>query len=79
LAFILTIPPTPVPYWRCPNCGQVHFGDSPPDMCAFCQDFTTWQRLEEDDIPTTPNLAATPSAPSGDQADSDTQLPLFKE
>ncbi|HEX2618846.1 MAG TPA: hypothetical protein VHL11_01830 [Phototrophicaceae bacterium] len=30
-------------YWRCPNCGQLQFGDTPPDMCAFCRDFTTWQ------------------------------------
>ncbi|MBC8100062.1 MAG: hypothetical protein H7Y11_11515 [Armatimonadetes bacterium] len=32
-------------YWCCPNCGQVHFSDSPPDMCAFCRDFTTWERV----------------------------------
>lgn len=28
--------------WRCPNCGQTRFGDVPPDMCDFCNDFTTW-------------------------------------
>lgn len=30
-------------WWRCPNCGQTYFGEDPPDMCDFCQDFTTWQ------------------------------------
>lgn len=39
-------------YWRCPNCGQVHFGETPPDMCAFCNDFTTWQLLLDDETPT---------------------------
>jgi hypothetical protein len=29
--------------WRCPNCGQLIFSDYPPDKCAFCDDFTTWQ------------------------------------
>jgi hypothetical protein len=33
--------------WKCPNCGQVHFGDVPPDMCDFCRDFTTWQPHED--------------------------------
>lgn len=28
--------------WLCPNCGQWHFADEPPEMCAFCSDFTTW-------------------------------------
>ncbi|NWF69142.1 MAG: bifunctional DNA primase/polymerase [Chloroflexi bacterium] len=31
--------------WKCPNCGQVHFADVPPDMCDFCRDFTTWKLL----------------------------------
>jgi hypothetical protein len=31
--------------WRCPNCGQVHFAEAPPDMCDFCRDFTTWQPI----------------------------------
>lgn len=31
--------------WLCPNCGQLHFADTPPDMCDYCQDFTTWQRI----------------------------------
>lgn len=31
--------------WRCPNCGQTHFGEAPPDMCDFCGDFTTWRRI----------------------------------
>jgi hypothetical protein len=35
-----------VKLWKCPNCGQVHFADVPPDMCDFCQDFTTWKPLE---------------------------------
>jgi uncharacterized membrane protein len=29
--------------WRCPNCGQQHFSDTPPDMCDYCRDFTTWE------------------------------------
>lgn len=36
-------------YWRCPNCGQMNFSDEPPDMCDFCQDFTTWQPVSEDE------------------------------
>jgi hypothetical protein len=35
-------------YWRCPNCGQMNFSEEPPDMCDFCQDFTTWQLVTED-------------------------------
>lgn len=34
--------------WRCPNCGQMYFGDDPPDMCAMCRDFTTWQEVPSD-------------------------------
>lgn len=34
--------------WRCPNCGQMYFGDDPPDMCAMCRDFTTWQEMPSD-------------------------------
>ncbi|MGJ3238529.1 MAG: hypothetical protein ACFE0Q_07465 [Anaerolineae bacterium] len=36
--------------WRCPNCGQLIFtapDDRPPDMCDYCQDFTTWRRIYE--------------------------------
>jgi rubrerythrin len=33
--------------WECPNCGQRHFGDYPPDMCDYCHDFTTWRRIAE--------------------------------
>jgi rubredoxin len=29
--------------WLCPNCGQMYFGDNPPDLCDFCGDFTTWR------------------------------------
>jgi DNA-binding transcriptional ArsR family regulator len=32
-------------YWECPNCGQHYFSDNPPDMCDYCQDFTTWRRV----------------------------------
>ncbi len=38
--------------WRCPNCGQMHFtvpDDEPPDICAYCSDMTTWQRLQSPD------------------------------
>lgn len=38
-----------VKFWKCPNCGQMYFGDDPPDMCAICQDFTTWREVVEDD------------------------------
>ncbi|NWF67575.1 MAG: bifunctional DNA primase/polymerase [Chloroflexi bacterium] len=39
--------------WRCPNCGQQHFADVPPQICAFCCDMTTWERvfLPPDDAP----------------------------
>jgi rubrerythrin len=30
--------------WECPNCGQNFFGEQPPDLCAYCRDFTTWRR-----------------------------------
>ncbi|MBL8162042.1 MAG: hypothetical protein JNJ61_08655 [Anaerolineae bacterium] len=30
--------------WECPNCGQTFFGEHPPDLCAYCRDFTTWRR-----------------------------------
>jgi rubrerythrin len=32
--------------WQCPNCGQSYFGEYPPDMCDYCQDFTTWRQIE---------------------------------
>jgi len=32
--------------WECPNCGQHVFGAEPPDLCDFCQDFTTWRCLK---------------------------------
>jgi len=35
--------------WRCLTCGQQHFttpGQEPPDICDYCQDMTTWERLE---------------------------------
>lgn len=35
-----------VAYWECPNCGQHYFSDDLPDMCDYCQDFTTWRRVE---------------------------------
>jgi hypothetical protein len=39
------------PIWQCPNCGQNYFGAHPPDMCDYCQDFTTWQPVKPDDQP----------------------------
>ncbi|MFN8375055.1 MAG: bifunctional DNA primase/polymerase [Anaerolineae bacterium] len=36
--------------WKCPNCGQVHFAEEPPDMCDFCRDFTTWKPLADAEI-----------------------------
>lgn len=36
--------------WRCPNCGQTLFtalDDTPPDVCHYCKDMTTWQFVEE--------------------------------
>jgi uncharacterized OB-fold protein len=35
--------------WRCPNCGQTLFtaaDDYPPDICDYCKDMTTWQRVQ---------------------------------
>ncbi|MBZ0285720.1 MAG: hypothetical protein K8L97_33635 [Anaerolineae bacterium] len=32
--------------WECPNCGQHVFGAEPPDLCDFCQDFTTWRCIK---------------------------------
>jgi rubrerythrin len=35
--------------WWCPNCGQYYFcakDETPPDICHFCRDMTTWQRKE---------------------------------
>jgi len=34
--------------WVCPNCGQQFFGKNPPDLCDYCQDFTTWRRVPND-------------------------------
>jgi hypothetical protein len=53
----------PICFWRCPNCGQVHFGDQPPDMCAYCRDFTTWELISGDvsgDAPPSPVNPASP-------------------
>lgn len=33
--------------WRCPNCGQQVFtppDESPPELCDYCADYTTWER-----------------------------------
>ncbi|MBI5670618.1 MAG: hypothetical protein HZC41_21715 [Chloroflexi bacterium] len=42
-------PPDIMPIWECPNCGQNYFGAQPPDMCAYCRDFTTWRPVQPDD------------------------------
>jgi predicted RNA-binding Zn-ribbon protein involved in translation (DUF1610 family) len=37
--------------WRCPNCGQTVFTApdyEPPDICNYCRDMTTWQRVTDD-------------------------------
>jgi len=42
-------PPDLSGLWVCPNCGQTYYnfdGGDLPDTCAFCDDFTTWGRLE---------------------------------
>ena len=36
--------------WRCPNCGQMTFtldDAAPDDICAYCDDFTTWEPVPE--------------------------------
>lgn len=54
--------------WVCPNCGQTYFSeDAPPDMCDFCSDFTTWQRLSLEPKPNSRD----------DEDDLPIQLPLF--
>jgi len=38
--------------WRCPNCGQMFFtapDDEPPDICHYCRDMTTWQRVNDEE------------------------------
>lgn len=60
--------PQSVMHWYCPNCGQIYFGDNPPDMCDFCRDFTTWKPLPKPDQSLRTN-------PQDD--DDTTQLPLF--
>ncbi|MFZ4826809.1 MAG: hypothetical protein ACOYLB_05590 [Phototrophicaceae bacterium] len=45
-------PEHPPQRWYCPNCGQVIFGETPPDLCAFCKDFTTWKQFNEQPHPT---------------------------
>ena len=35
--------------WYCPNCGQHIFtpiDEEPPEVCAYCEDMTTWQLVE---------------------------------
>jgi uncharacterized OB-fold protein len=37
--------------WRCPNCGQTLFTApdfEPPDICHYCRDMTTWQRVDDE-------------------------------
>jgi len=50
-------PPDDATIWRCPNCGQHYFGDTPPDLCAVCQDFTTWRQVSRADLPPDDDLA----------------------
>lgn len=46
------IQPEPTPSivcYRCPNCGQTYFcaaDQTPPDICSYCRDMTTWQRYD---------------------------------
>lgn len=45
------VPPPRIVRYRCPNCGQLYFCDSesePPDICQYCRDMTTWQRLGDE-------------------------------
>jgi hypothetical protein len=69
--------------WRCPNCGQVLFSDPPPDMCAFCEDFTTWQLISGNGSPASNQDAAHDNAASTKIDDLDDssayQPPLFDE
>ncbi len=46
-------PQSQMKFWVCPNCGQGHFGDAPPDMCDFCRDFTTWRLVKPFNEPET--------------------------
>ncbi len=72
------------PLWRCPNCGQVHFGEDPPDMCDFCQDFTTWGLISGEahgkppHRPHTAPAQATPPNPTPAE-DQTSQLSLFDD
>ncbi len=54
-----------ISWWYCPNCGQTYFGDDPPDMCDFCEDFTTWKRVPR------------PQRYPDDRDDPPVQLPLL--
>lgn len=40
-------PATAIMFWECPNCGQSYFGEQPPDLCDYCQDFTTWRPVNQ--------------------------------
>jgi hypothetical protein len=75
--------PNTTQYWRCLNCGQVYFGDCPPDdLCPFCNDLTTWTQhayaensaphASTNGHPASPDAATTPS-------DEEQQLPLFRD
>ncbi|MFZ4815599.1 MAG: hypothetical protein ACOYL5_13760 [Phototrophicaceae bacterium] len=48
--------------WICPNCGQIYWGEAPPDLCDFCGDFTTWQPIQ--DNPPRTNHQPEPPKPS---------------
>lgn len=43
------VPESPLFIWECPNCGQSYFGEETPDLCDYCQDFTTWRRVRHNE------------------------------
>ncbi|MEO0560888.1 MAG: hypothetical protein AAF125_02170 [Chloroflexota bacterium] len=63
----MTDDPSGIDCWVCPNCGQMYFGDDPPDMCDYCEDFTTWRAVvmvqPSEPQPPYPNEKTSPTQP----------------
>ncbi|MGV2436511.1 MAG UNVERIFIED_CONTAM: hypothetical protein LVT10_17785 [Anaerolineae bacterium] len=44
-------PEHPPQRWHLSQLWAVIFGETPPDLCAFCKDFTTWKHFNEQPHP----------------------------
>lgn len=35
-------------YWRCGRCGDIHYGDRPPEPCPTCKAKEAYEKIEEE-------------------------------